>query len=398
MNTHLLTNARIVTPTENFIGTVEIENGIITSVIKDKYYPEGIDLKEQWLIPGCIDIHTDYLEKELYPRASAAFPLPFALHFMDARAAACGITTVFSAVSFTDNEIKNRSLTEALELSRQIDATRHSLLVRHFLHARIDPNSQGILDYLEPMRQLESLYLVVYNDQIPGQRQFTIEQQVEMRTKSLGITAEEAEQMLIEKTERLKNINNRKQIEEAFKDKYIIGSHDDTTIEHVEEGKYYGATLSEMPTTLAAARKAKELGLWVCLGAPNYYRGGSHCGNLSCWEAMEEDLVDILCSDYHFPTMLASVVKMIGDGISPSKAVNMVSLNAAKLLNFDAEIGSIEVGKKADIVVFDNEKSFASVSHVFVDGIYKYRADYMHGVKPLLAEKKTEWDVLNTGL
>ena len=76
----------------------------------------------------------------------------------------------------------------------------------------------------------------------------------------------------------------------------------------------------------------------------------------------------------------------------------MVSLNAAKLLKFDTEIGSIETGKKADIVVFDNEKSFASVSYVFVDGICKYSADYMHGVKPLQAEKKAEWDVLNSGL
>src|ERR1700733_3567235 len=119
MNTHLLTNARIVTPTENFIGTVEIGNGTISSIVKDKNYNEGIDLNGQWLIPGCIDIHTDYLEKELFPRASAAFPLPFALHFMDARAASCGITTVFSAVSFGDNEVKNRSLSEAMVLSRQ---------------------------------------------------------------------------------------------------------------------------------------------------------------------------------------------------------------------------------------------------------------------------------------
>jgi alpha-D-ribose 1-methylphosphonate 5-triphosphate diphosphatase len=397
MNNHLLTNARIVTPSENFIGSVEIENGIIASIIKDKYYPEGIDLKGQWLIPGCIDIHTDYLEKELFPRASASFPLPFALHFMDARAAACGITTVFTALSFSDNEGKNRSLTNAVELSKEIDETRHSLLVRHFLHARIDPNSDGILEYLDQMKALESLYLIVFNDQIPGQRQFTIEQQIEMRIKNLGITAEEAEKMLLEKIERLKDINNRKQIQEAFKDKYIIGSHDDTTIEHVEEGQHYGATLSEMPTTMIAARKAKELGLWVCIGAPNYYRGGSHCGNLSCWEAMEEDLVDILCSDYHFPTMLASVVRMIDNGVSPSKAVNMVSLNPAKMLKFDAEIGSIEVGKKADIVVFSSEKSFASVSHVFVDGISKYKADYYHGVQPLIAEAKA-MDALNNSL
>ncbi len=275
-----------------------------------------------------------------------------------------------------------------MELSRQIDKARHSLLVRHFLHARIDPNSNGILDYLEPMKQLESLYMVIYNDHIPGERQFTIEQQIEMRSKAFGITADEAKQKLQKQIDKTKNINNREQIYEAFKDKYILGSHDDTTIEHVEEGKVYGATLSEMPTTLTAARKAKELGLWVCLGAPNYYRGGSHCGNLSSLDAMEEDLVDILCSDYHFPTMLGSVVRMIGNGISPSRAVNMVSLNPARLLNFDAETGSIETGKKADIVVFNSEKSFAAVSHVFVDGIIKYRADYDHGVKPLKAEQK----------
>jgi alpha-D-ribose 1-methylphosphonate 5-triphosphate diphosphatase len=397
MNTHLLTNARIVTPTEDFTGSVIIENGIISEIIKDKYYAEGTDLNGQWLIPGCIDIHTDYLEKELYPRSGAGFPLPFALHFMDARAAACGITTVFSAVSFSDNEEKNRSLSEAMELSRQIDAARHSLLVRHFLHARIDPNSEGLLDYLEPMRQLESLYMVVYNDHIPGQRQYTLQQQIELRTKAFGITPDEAMARLQKQIDKTSKINNRAQIYETFKDKYILGSHDDTTIEHVEEGKYYGAALSEMPTTLVAARKAKELGLWICLGAPNYYRGGSHCGNLSSIDAITEDLCDILCSDYHFPTMLGSVVKMIGNGISPSKAVNMVSLNPARLLNFDAETGSIEVGKKADLVAFSSEKSFASVSHVFIDGITKYRADYSVAIQPLAAEQ-TELNTLNTGV
>ncbi|WPV00775.1 alpha-D-ribose 1-methylphosphonate 5-triphosphate diphosphatase [Mucilaginibacter sp. cycad4] len=397
MNTHLLSNARIVTPTEDFTGSVMIENGIISEIIKDKYYPEGIDLKGRWLIPGCIDIHTDYLEKELYPRSGAGFPLPFALHFMDTRAAACGITTVFSAVSFSDNEEKNRSLGEAMELSRQIDVARHSLLVRHFLHARIDPNSEGLPDYLEPMRQLESLYMVVYNDHIPGQRQYTLQQQIELRTKAFGITPDEAMARLQKQMDKTSKINNRAQIYETFKDKYILGSHDDTTIEHVEEGKYYGATLSEMPTTLAAARKAKELGLWICLGAPNYYRGGSHCGNLSSIDAMAEDLCDILCSDYHFPTMLGSVVKMMGNGINPSKAVNMVSLNPARLLNFDAETGSIEVGKKADLVAFSSEKSFASVSHVFVDGITKYRADYSVAIQPLAVEQ-TELNRLNTSV
>jgi alpha-D-ribose 1-methylphosphonate 5-triphosphate diphosphatase len=248
------------------------------------------------------------------------------------------------------------------------------------------------------MSRLESLYMVIYNDHIPGERQFTLQQQIEMRTKSLGISEEEAELLLQQQIERTKKINNRQPIYDAFKNKYIIGSHDDTTVEHVDEGRAYGATLSEMPTTLAAARRARELGLWVCLGAPNYYRGGSHCGNLSCWEAMDENLVDILCSDYHFPTMLASVLRMIENGIDPSKAVNMVTLNPAKLLKFDNETGSIEAGKRADIVVFDGSESFAAVSHVFVDGISKLQADYSQGVRPLLNERIQQLDVLNASI
>jgi alpha-D-ribose 1-methylphosphonate 5-triphosphate diphosphatase len=386
MATYILSNARIVTPHENFIGSVIINNGLITGVEKGAYYSEGIDVGGKWLIPGCIDIHTDYLEKELYPRPNAAFPLPFALHYLDARAISCGITTVFSAISFSDNEAKNRSFPEAIAVAKQIDAIRHSLLARHYLHGRVDPNTDTILEYLDAMSQLESLYMVVYNDHVPGVRQFTIEQQVEMRVKHLNISAEEAREMLRTQSEKLSQINNRLVIQEAFKDRCIIGSHDDTTIEHVIEGKNFGATLSEMPTTLEAARKAKELGQWVCLGAPNYYRGGSHCGNLSSHDAMEEDIVDIFCSDYHFPTMLASVIKMMENGVDVSKAVNTVTLNPAKLLNFDKEIGSIEVGKKADIVVFDQQELLASVNMVFVDGILKYKADYETLIKPLAAE------------
>lgn len=386
MATQVLSNARIVTPTENFVGSVIIENEIIVAVEKGTTYQDAIDLNGQWLIPGCIDIHTDYLEKELYPRPSAAFPLPFALHYLDARAVSCGITTVFSAISFSDNEGKNRHFTEAIALAREVDALRHTLLARHFLHGRVDPNTDTILEYLDAMAQLESLYMVVYNDHIPGVRQFTIEQQVAMRTKALNITEAEARTMLHEQAEKFSKINNRGAIEQAFKGRCILGSHDDTTINHVVEGVEFGATLSEMPTTLEAARKAKELGQWVCLGAPNYYRGGSHCGNLSSIDAVNEDICDIFCSDYHFPTMLATVIRMMENGIDPSRAVNMVTLNPARLLKFDKEIGSIEVGKKADLVAFHQKELLASVSNVWVNGLLKYQANYQTITQPLAAE------------
>jgi alpha-D-ribose 1-methylphosphonate 5-triphosphate diphosphatase len=384
MNTIILTNTQIVTPTGQFMGTVSIDNGIITGIYKDKFYPEGIDLHGQWLIPGCIDIHTDYLEKELHPRPGANFDPAFAQHFLDVRAASCGLTTVFCAISFSNNESKSRAIDEAVMLARQIEATRDAMLVRHYLHARIDPNTDQILPYLAEMAKLERMTLVVFNDTIPGTRQYTMEQQVEMRMQARGITREEALVMLRERFEVTRQINHREVIRETFGGRCILGSHDDTTEDHVVEAAAYGVTLAEMPTTLAAARKAKELGMWVCMGAPNYYRGGSHCGNLSCKEAIDEGLVDILCSDYHFPTMLGSVVRMMEDGIEPVDAVNLVSLNPAKMLGLSEHTGSIEVGKRADLVAFSGERSFASVSHVWVDGIGKFSAEYKKGVIPLI--------------
>ncbi len=135
-----------------------------------------------------------------------------------------------------------------------------------------------------------------------------------------------------------------------------------------------GATLSEMPCSIEAARKAKELGMMVCMGAPNYYRGGSHCGNLSCHDAMAENLVDIICSDYHFPSLLACAIRMMESGMTPSAAVNMLTLHPARHLGMDGVIGSIVPGKRADLVAFHTRSGFSDVVLVWVRGEQRFAA------------------------
>ena len=135
------------------------------------------------------------------------------------------------------------------------------------------------------------------------------------------------------------------------------------------------------------------MGLSICMGAPNYVRGGSHCGNLACHDAMGEDLVDMLCSDYHFPTLLSSVLKMIHNGIDPSIAVNYVSLNPARFLGMDQDLGSIEVGKKADLVAFVESDDCAKVSHLWVDGKLKFTSSVKDSVMShTLGEAKHDSD------
>jgi alpha-D-ribose 1-methylphosphonate 5-triphosphate diphosphatase len=100
----ILTNALVVLPERTVHGSVVIEGDRIAEVSATGRYPDGLDLHEQFLIPGVIDIHTDYMEKELNPRPSASFPLNMAFHFMDVRAIACGLTTVLGAARISDVE------------------------------------------------------------------------------------------------------------------------------------------------------------------------------------------------------------------------------------------------------------------------------------------------------
>ena len=76
-----------------------------------------------------------------------------------------------------------------------------------------------------------------------------------------------------------------------------IASHDDETATAIERIARMGATISEFPVSMDAAKRATELGLDTVMGAPNLVQGGSLWGNLAVEDAIDEGVVDVLCSD-----------------------------------------------------------------------------------------------------
>ncbi|MEM9159739.1 MAG: alpha-D-ribose 1-methylphosphonate 5-triphosphate diphosphatase [Verrucomicrobiota bacterium] len=376
MNRTIITNARIVLPERCIEGSLVVEDGKIASIEEGGYYPDEYDACGHWLIPGVIDIHTDYIEKELHPRPSAGFPIELAFHMMDMRALASGLTTVLGAVRISDDPWKKGSELRnnfGLNMADEYERMAKISSARHYMHVRWDTNFEPVEEIVEKLSTYSRLGNIVYNENIPGQRQFrSLEDVAAKRAAAKGITQEEAMAILQETIDINSKINNRDVVRDKFSGSICIGSHDDTLVEHVDEAKEAGATLAEMPTTIEAARRAKDLGLYVCMGAPNYYRGGSHCGNLSCIDALEEDLVDSLCSDYHFPSMLGSVVKMIDSGMEPWRAVNLITLGPAKTLGWEERLGSIEVGKLADLTLFEAREGYGRVEEVWVNGVSKF--------------------------
>jgi alpha-D-ribose 1-methylphosphonate 5-triphosphate diphosphatase len=373
-NSHILTNAIVVTPAWSGLGTVVVDDGVIVDVLRNRRFRAGSDLRGAWLTPGCLDIHSDYLEKELRPRPSAEFSAQSAFHFLDQRAAASGVTYLATAISFSDNrDNPHRSFENALERAQFLGRLGRQAMIRHVVHARTDPNTPALLSWLDAMAELEGLGLVVYNESIPGQRQFRFEDLVKKRAESKGIPEDQARALLEQAVAERGQHNFRDAIRERLSTKAILGSHDDTTEAHVEEAFACGATLSEMPTTLAAAKRAKALGMWVCMGAPNLVRGGSHCGNLACSEALEAKAVDMLCSDYHLPSMLAAVVKLLQQDVAPSRCFELVSLNPARMLGLADRLGSIELGKEADLIAFSAVADYARVEQLWVAGKEQFR-------------------------
>jgi alpha-D-ribose 1-methylphosphonate 5-triphosphate diphosphatase len=374
----ILTNAMLVLPDATVAGSLAIEGERIAEIMPERHYADGIDLHERYLIPGIIDIHTDYIEKEITPRPEAKFPLELALHYMDLRAISCGITTVLSAARISSERtgILGSWTGDGLALAKLYESFLDRTKARHLIHIRWDTSFEPVEDALAVIADLRSIGNLVYNENIPGQRQYRdLDFIVQRQANRLGISIEQARAKIDERIARARNVNNRARVKAALAGRIPLGSHDDETIEHVIEAHQAGATLAEMPVTIHAARKAKELGMMVCMGAPNYYRGGSHCGNLSCTEALGEGLVDILCSDYHFPSLLASILRMMEEGKNPSEAIRLVSLNPARYLGLERETGSIEVGKRADLAAVEPRRGFGAVSHVWVNGRLKFHAD-----------------------
>ena len=59
----------------------------------------------------------------------------------------------------------------------------------------------------------------------------------------------------------------------------------------------------------------RELGMPIMVGAPNIVRGGSQSGNLDARELIRLGLADIICADYHVPSLLPAAFRLVDEGL-----------------------------------------------------------------------------------
>jgi alpha-D-ribose 1-methylphosphonate 5-triphosphate diphosphatase len=356
-----LSNVNLVTPvTVLERGYLRIEEGLIVEVGQGKS-PSDIDGQGCYVLPGLIDLHGDMIERDVEPRPRAFFPTDVALLELDKRLAALGITTAYASLSFADTRSREGLPSElrAKGTIELIHRLQPRLLIDMKIHARLEVSNHRPLDVIRELLVSDQIHLLSLMDHTPGQGQYRdIEHHISYISAWQGIDADTYRAQLLARLEKSQahptDWETINALCQTAKHKNIkLASHDDDTIQKVDFVSSLGVTISEFPVTLEAAREAKNREMMTVMGAPNAYRGSSNSGNLSALEALKENAVDILASDYYPAAMLHSVFKLEGENVLPlHEAVKLVSTNPAKAMGLDG-LGSIELGKQADLVLID---------------------------------------------
>ena len=355
----LLQDARIVLA-ESVIesGWLAIEDGRISEIGEGKPPSRGVSLNGDLLIPGLVELHTDHLETHIEPRPKVDWHTTSAVIAYDAQVAAGGITTVFDCLRIgTDRENRDRGGERSIKIASTIasETERGNLRAEHRTHLRCEVASPDVVASAEAFLARFPVGIISLMDHTPGQRQFRdLDKLRAYYQGKMQMSREDLDEFFQERHEMhdLYAAPHRTRLVEIAKEHSIaLASHDDTTIEHVEESAADGALIAEFPTTLEAARASGEKQIAVVMGAPNLIRGGSHSGNVAASELAEHGLLDIFSSDY-IPASLIMAAFRLPDfvaGMDLPQALATVTKTPAEAVGL-LDRGEIAVGKRADLV------------------------------------------------
>ncbi|MAW85070.1 MAG: phosphonate metabolism protein PhnM [Phyllobacteriaceae bacterium] len=356
MSEQVFTNARLVLEDEVIDGTIVIRDGRIACIDNGRS-AGGEDLGGDYLLPGLIELHTDHLEAHYSPRPGVRWNAISAIQAHDAQVAASGITTVFDCLRLGSDEEggfakgEMRLIADALAQAAREDRLRAD----HRIHLRCEVSAADVIEHFEDFRTDPMVGLASLMDHAPGQRQFqTMDQYVLYYKEKRGLSDEAFAHFVKRRQDASARYAapHRREIADACAARGVtIASHDDATLEHVEEARAFGVRLAEFPTSREAAEASHAAGMSVLMGAPNVVRGKSHSGNISARALAETGVLDVLSSDYvpasllHAPFVLADNV----GGMDLARAIRLVTATPARTVGLN-DRGRIATGLRADLV------------------------------------------------
>ncbi|WP_376088027.1 alpha-D-ribose 1-methylphosphonate 5-triphosphate diphosphatase [Roseomonas sp. CCTCC AB2023176] len=334
-------------------GAVRIEGGVIAEVVEGAARGPSVSGEGLTLMPGIVDLHGDMIEKEVEPRPDCDFPLDVAVLNLDARLAASGVTTAYAGVSFAEGKRGPRSEERARATVEAAARAKPQARVDLRVHARFEITNPRAEPILRDLLERGMVDMVSLTDHTPGQGQYRdLEQYVHYASRTSGTTPEEAAERARRRMAAPPAWEIASHVTAMARAQNLpIASHDDDTPAKVALMRSLGATISEFPVTLEAARAAREAGMITLMGAPNALRGRSMTGNITALSVLEAGLLDALAADYHQGAMLPAVVAWVRQGrIALHEAVALLTANPAQAAALD-DRGVIAAGRRADLML-----------------------------------------------
>lgn len=301
------------------------------------------------LVPAAVDVHLDVLSTRRRPRAGVELDLPTVLAALDAECAGAGIATVCIAARFEHAPTKGVLLREAVALCQAVEELAPLLACDWRVHGRVEITDDGVVEAVEDALASTSrmALLSVMEHSAQRTRFSSAEENRRFYAEDWGVSPDEVDAVMATKhAGRGGAADRRAAVAALARDRSLpLASHDDRTPEQVDEAHELGATVVEFPLTVAAARRARKLGMRTVLGAPNAVRGRSTApGNLLVAEAVSDGLCDVLCSDYLPGSLLrAPFTLAAGDLRLLSELVDLTAANPAAALGLPAP--TIAVGQ-----------------------------------------------------
>ncbi|MEB3229533.1 MAG: alpha-D-ribose 1-methylphosphonate 5-triphosphate diphosphatase, partial [Leptolyngbyaceae bacterium] len=305
-----LQEATVLTP-EGWLdsATVLVEDGAIVAVDQTSA-PNGYDViavTGLQLLPGIVDIHGDAFERKICPRPGVNLPLDMALVENDLALLSAGITTFF--YSITDSfEPGLRSREMARELVGRINAPDHTLRVDSRIHIRHEQANTNDFDELCDWLDTRQVTLLSLNNHLPPS--IDVDDDILSRyTKGLRqrikLSDAEIRDLVTTAFSQLDVGLNQfeKLVDRCHQLGIPVASHDDETEVEVAKSRERGVAIAEFPASISLAEQSRAYGASVLMGAPNLVRGGSHVGYMGVAEAAQANVLDCLCSDYHYPSL-----------------------------------------------------------------------------------------------
>lgn len=375
-NEVVFTNANLLIGYEVVMGSLKVENGVITDIDTSSVAVRGIDCEGDYLSPGLVELHTDNLERHLQPRPGAHWPKQAAIISHDAELASVGITTVFDAlrVGSLPSEGKRGGYSKyAREVATNIGEMRaqNMLRINHLLHLRAEICSETLIEEIEEFGVEDQVGIVSLMDHTPGQRQFRDADKFAEYLRGKHSMTDEDIEAHFDRLKKLQSENGQRHNDAASKKGRkmgaILASHDDTTQSDVLASVEIGVGVAEFPTTLEAARACKSHGIGVMMGAPNLLRGGSHSGNVAAHELVEHDLLDIFSSDYAPSSLLAASVRLGLESGNMANGLAKATSAPAKAAGL-TDRGELAIGQRADILRFKVANTLPMTNGLWVSG------------------------------